>query len=862
MSRGENQNMFKYDRVCYATAFRHVVATEKEILTAELKKLSLYINADFMFIAAHETNTASTLIALKGEHEIENISNSLVDSACEHAIAEGVCFYPRDVCTLFPNDKVLKNCNAEGFIGVAIKNEEAANIGALVAVFCKPIPSRQSEIFVLEVFAKYISSFVQNCHLANHLSSHIALLDEVEAMSNAGVWEYHVQTEQVFWSAQVFRIYALPIGHNVTVELALSCYTEPDRPRAARLFQLALEKGQVYCEDFEFIDLKGSRKWIRTSGKAEFDKTGNIIKIVGAFEDISEQKRVMQLSEERAHKIENILNNINDAVITIDANGIIQHVNNVALRIFGYQASELLGVNISNLMPEPYASQHGNYLSNFAKTGDAKIIGIGRQLPAKRKNGETFQMELAVTQSMHNGETQYIGVIRDISERLEAQDTIYNLAFTDHVTQLRNSQWFEKECKDLMLKATIDGHCIHVLLLDIDKMAQLNKQIGFDKGDFALKVIAGNLKRVLGQDYSLYKYNADEFIILSKKTFAKPQIYKFGSKLVESAILNPRNFMVTLDEGGKQLSASLGSAIFDTSKQSFEAMLGNLEHAVRKAKTSAPFGLHHMGEDGIDEYTRYMTMQDLLKTIVESGELSLVMQPQYTNEGRVNSFEALIRWHSGVLGWVSPADFIPLAEESDAIVKIGDWVLLHACLAIQELMHKGLHASISVNISAKQIIASDFTTKLIRLVNKLKIPPKMLMLEITETALIIDIAIVKTTMSELAKEGFNFSIDDFGTGYSSLAYLKELSISELKVDKYFVDDIKINQPEKSYAIVDAIIEMARALGVKSVAEGVETDEQFAYLKKKGCNLYQGYLFSKPINMDDWRRLINKEAKRE
>jgi PAS domain S-box-containing protein/diguanylate cyclase (GGDEF)-like protein len=850
--------MFINEYVLDTTAFREVVATNKKKLTTKLIHLSLHINADFVFMGVLDAVQGSTLIALEREHEIENLAFSSVGSSFEHAIVKGTCIFPQGTSTLFPNDKVMKHCKAEGIIGVAIKNEQGDNIAVLIVVFCKPIPSCQQETFVVELLSDYISGFVQKYHLANHISSHTALLDEVEAMSNTGAWEYHVETEQVFWSDQVFKIYAFPKGERVTVDIALSYYAEHDRERAKHLFELAKEKGHAYCADFEFIDAQGNKKWVSTSGKAEYDENGNIIKVLGAFEDISDQKRLMILSEERAQQIENILNNINDAVITIDANGTIEHCNNVAIRIFGYPASELLGVNISHLMPEPYASQHDNYMSHFAKTGDARIIGIGRQLPAKRKNGETFQMELAITQSELNGQRQYIGVVRDISERLEAQDTIYNLAFTDNVTQLRNSQWFEKECKDLILKARLERHYIHILLLDVDNMGQLNKQVGFDNGDIALKAIAENLKRVLGQDYNLYKHNADEFIILSKKTFTKPHIYKFDSKLVESAVLNPHNFILTVGEGKKELTASLGSAIFDTSTQSFETMLDSLEHAVRKAKNNAPFGLHHMGEDGIDEYARYMTMQDLLKTVVDSGELSLVMQPQYTNEGKVNSFEALLRWHSRKLGWVNPADFIPLAEESGAIINIGDWVLLHACLAIQELMQKGLHTSISVNISAKQIIAPDFTAKLTRLVHKLNIPPKMLMLEITETAIIIDMAVVKTTMNELAKQGFNFSIDDFGTGYSNLAYLKELPIAEVKIDKYFIDDINANHLEKSYAIVDAIIEMARALGVKSVAEGVETDAQFSYLRSKGCALYQGYLFSKPIDMNDWRQLIKHE----
>lgn len=424
----------------------------------------------------------------------------------------------------------------------------------------------------------------------------------------------------------------------------------------------------------------------------------------------------------------------------------------------------------------------------------------------------------------------------------------------DHLSNIYNRRAFFMVTEKLIQLPIRNNEPFSIILMDIDKFKAINDTYGHDAGDMVIFELAQLLKRELRNADVVARFGGEEFIIFMSKTSLSNAVLiaEKITTLVENTdfSLGDINLKVTVSSGVTEGSASDG----------LDFAIKRADERLYKAKTT---GRNRVcGEDGIVEYTRHMTMQDLLKTVVDSGELSLVMQPQYTNEGRVNSFEALIRWHSSVLGWVSPADFIPLAEQSGAIVKIGDWVLLHACLAIQELMHKGLQASISVNISAQQIIASDFTAKLIHLVHKLKIPPQMLVLEITETALIIDIAIVKAAMSELASQGFSFSIDDFGTGYSSLAYLKELPISELKIDKYFVDDIDVNQPEKSYAIVDAIVEMARALGIKSVAEGVETEEQFAYLKKKGCNLYQGYLFSKPIDMDDWRKLVDKETIRK
>lgn len=851
--------MFKYQHVYDEQAFRDIISLKEKELTVQLNKLKLDINADLIFIAVRQGDVATTLISLDSTGEINNLTYELNGSPCEQILDKNSCCFPADVCKLFPNDKALQDMGIEGYIGSPIKNEDDENIGILVALYKLPHKNLKNNINLFELFATYLSTYVQKCHLDNRTSSHLSLLNQVEAISNTGSWEYHVNTAQVFWSDEIFNIYGLSVNDVSMVDKALSFYTDHDRPIVTHLFETAISKGTPYEGEYEIIDSHGAKKWVKTNGIPEFDDKGNVIRIYGAFEDITTEKELFLLNKERADQIENILNHINDAVITINSKGIILHTNNVALRVFGYLDGELEGINISNLIPEPYSSMHHKYMEQYQETGEPQILGVGRQLPAKRKNGDIFQMELVVTKSENHGETQYIGVVRDITERLKAQDTIYNLAFTDNVTLLRNSQWFEKECKELMQRAEVNEGCIHVLLLDIDKMGLLNLQVGFDKGDKVLQKIAVNLQNVIGLNYKIYKYNADSFVILSTISYNKSHLYKFRPTLIEKVLLDEDNFIVDLDKQKLMLTASLGSAIFDPSKQSFESMINILEHALRKAKAEAPFGLHHVGEEGISEYYRYLTIQKLLKTVVDSKELSLVMQPQYNNKGGLNSFEALIRWQSSELGSVSPAEFIPIAEETDAIISIGDWVLLKACNAIKELVDKGLDMSISVNISTKQIIASDFVNKLIVLVKKLDVPPKMLMLEITETALVADIAIVKNTMNVLSDYGFRFSVDDFGTGYSSLSYLKELSISELKIDKYFVDDITVDDIDKPYAIVDAIIDMAKALGVKSVAEGVEELAQYNYLKRKGCDIYQGYLFSKPIIMDTWREMIANES---
>ncbi|MCT7942891.1 bifunctional diguanylate cyclase/phosphodiesterase [Shewanella holmiensis] len=849
--------MFKYQKVFNEVSFRHIVESQETVLVKHLQELNIDLNAGILFLGVRDGKTASTIITIREQKRVNNLTYNLEGSPCEQVLNDGVCCFPKDTAKLFPDDKTLLDLKVEGYIGSSIKNEAGDPIGILVALFFKPKSELPIKLKIFDIFSNFICTYIQKCHLDYQTNSHLSLFKEVEVISKTGAWEYHIETKQVFWTDEVYSICQFSKDSKLTTKQVKCFFAEHERKRVNEVVKSVLTNGKCFEEDFEFVDAKGIEKWLKVTCKPLMNDKGRITSVYGAFEDITKEKSLLLQESERSQKLDNILNNINEAVITICRSGVIQHVNQAALSIFQYSANELIGQDISKLMPEPYAFQHHHYMQSYENTGVPKIIGVGRQLTAKRKNGDIFQIELAITQSFSLGEVQYIGVIRDISERILAQDTIYNIAYTDKLTQLKNNQWFEKECKDLLLLASIKSQCIYALMLNIDKMSQFNLQFGFEQGDRVLKQIAVNLGIAIGNDFNIYRYGGDSFVILYNKVFTKDDFLKLNLNFIKTTLLDPQNYILNVGDNDIVLTASLGAATFEPDRQSYESINHILGHALRSAKKHAPFGFHHILEEGVEEFDRFVQLHKLLKSITESEELSLAFQPQYTNTGEINSFETLIRWNSSVYGWVSPAEFIPLAEETDAIIKIGDWVLANACMAIQELMHLGLQTSVSVNISAKQIVAANFSDKLIDLVTEMKISANMLVLELTETALIVDIALVKQVMNEISKHGFRFSIDDFGTGYSSLAYLKELPISELKIDKYFIDDIE--DSENDYVIVDAIIDMAHALGVNSVAEGVETKEQYEYLKRKNCNIYQGYYFSKPVDIQTWREMIAIES---
>lgn len=848
-----------FESVLNESEFSTIVLENRSAYEQDLLGFNELLHADYLFLGVKKADKISVLVGLAHDSPISQIEYDLKGSPCETVLLTGACGYKSDICEHFPDDQTLSELNAQGYLGAGLFNEKNQDIGLLVAIFNTPKHDINEWLQVFSLQAKLFSTQLQKDFFAIKTARNLSLIDEISRMSKTGSWEFYPETEKLIWSSETYRIFGLPVGSAINVQKAINSFAPGYTEELTLAFDNLRFHQQPYDIQCKIIDSSGTIRWVRASGKAELYKNGAVKRLFGAFEDITEYKTALTLNEERAMKIQNILNNINDAVFSIDVKGTITHCNDIALKTFGYTRSELIAQSVEILMPEPYASNHAFYMRNYMETGVGKIIGVGRQLPAKRKNGDIFQMELSLSESFDQGERGFIGVIRDISERIEAQDTIYNLAYTDSVTRLRNQQWFHQRFKDLMLRASLKQEYIHILLLDIDNMAQINTRFGFGNGNYAIRKIAEQLLFVIGHDYEIFKYGGDSFVVLSKKTYIKEDLHKFDANLVESALLSPRHFDIVINSVKWSLTASLGSAIFNPQGQSFESIINVIEQAVKRAKRSAPFGLCHISEDGFKEFDRYLDIKSKLEQAIERDELSIVLQPQVTHDGTVSSFEALVRWYSKELGPVSPSEFIPIAEESYAICEIGDIVLRKTLSVISNFVKSGLKTSIAINISARQIVVPDFINSLLSRVNQYGIPPHMLMLELTETALVVDIELVKETMLELARFGFRFSIDDFGTGYSSLAYLKVLPISELKIDKYFVDDIGKDFDGKAAQIVDAIIEMAKALNVTCIAEGVESEEQLKYLISKGCEKFQGYYFSRPEPEAHWAG-INENTK--
>jgi PAS domain S-box-containing protein/diguanylate cyclase (GGDEF)-like protein len=699
-----------------------------------------------------------------------------------------------------------------------------------------------SQLFLRSLLALDEKNVIEDLQHKNQL------MNEIGQIAKIGGWCYDITTGEMEWTDETFHIHGLPIGDMISVEQGISFYSPDAQSTIEKAFSLAISHSKSYELELPFTDAQGNHKWVRTTGKIRHnDKEAT--HVYGAFEDITEQKQLFESEKSSSQSLQSIVDNLNDCIVTISDKGIIRTVNRAVKKTFGYNSHELISRNISKLMPEPFASKHDKYMGNYLRTGSAQIIGVGRELPAMKKDGTTFPMELSITEVLHGEDKVFIGIVRDITERKKAEQVIHKLAYFDETTNALNRYSFERDLKKVYEKSTSLKENISVLLVNIDKFSQVNLTYGEEMGDDVLRLIAKRLMKNLPSYAVTYRNSADSFYIIVNSCDTHDNSRAHHVEL-SSKILQEVNQPLYLDDKLININASIGILTVPTQDISYIDIKPLLELAVFNAKKQGGNCFFFADSHEASILKRHSQLSQAMKSNRFTNELSLVLQPQYSTEGVMVGAEALVRWNSATLGFISPAEFIPLAEKNGTIIELGDWVINKACILLaQRRMFSTLSSPISVNISAKQIAQPNFVDKLLAKLEEYKIPYSEIIVELTESALISELDLVSGKMKALKSKGIHFSIDDFGTGYSSLSYIDHLPISELKIDKSFIDNITNSTDE--VPIINTIIQMAKALDLKVVAEGVEYKEQLGYLKRHQCDVIQGYYFSKPLNPEKW-----------
>ncbi len=849
------------------------------------------------------------------------------------------------------------------------------------------------------------------------------LLKIAGSAAHLGGWMLDIESGKVTWSDEVAAIHGMPVGYSPDIKEGVSLFVPEHQPKIAAAISECIEKGTPYDLELEKISAQGKRIWVRTIGQAVRDANGKIVRLQGAFQDITARKRleafkdgqagileriavnstledvmlaavklvesqfpacmcsimlisrdglhlskgaairlpndyirsldgaeitsqsgscgtaafhktrvnvtnietdplwanykanamqyglracwstpvfssdyrvigvfavyhqeshnptddeielvdacshILGIAIERHHAQEHLkllesgISRLNDIVMITEvvANDPAEHriifVNEAFEKITGYTRDEVVGSS-----PEILYGSHGQQEETLAKISASLRDGkpVHTEVIHTRKSGEEIWLELDLVSMSNDGmiNTNWVAVMRDVTQRKQNEMKIQQLAFFDAMTGLPNRQLLIDRLKQRLTTSLRNPHSGAVLFIDLDNFKSLNDTYGHDVGDLLLAEVAQRILKCVRDSDTVGRLGGDEFVVIINELDENLKDAAVQAGIVCEKILSSFKKPFLLNSYTHHTTPSIGVTLFNhDSPTSIDELLRRADLAMYKAKDSGrnTFRFFDLQMEAI--VRERVALEEDLHLGILNEQFILHFQPQLNSERCIVGAEALIRWNHPHRGMVMPGHFIQLAEDSGLILQIGSWVMESAC---RQLLQWSKHPDteslvLSVNVSPRQYLQTEFVDQVIGLINRTGINPSRLKLEVTETMLIQNVEDIISKMTTLRERGVRFSLDDFGTGYSSLSYLKRLPLDQLKIDQSFVRDIMIDNNDAS--IVNTIIALGATLELEVLAEGVETEEQMAFLLNHGCQAFQGYLFSKPLPIDAFESLL-------
>ena len=448
-----------------------------------------------------------------------------------------------------------------------------------------------------------------------------------------------------------------------------------------------------------------------------------------------------------------------------------------------------------------------------------------------------------------NNKQVVVFLARDITDRKIKEDEIAYLAFYDPLTSLPNRRLLQDRLHLALANSKRSGQRGALLFIDLDNFKTLNDTLGHDKGDLLLQQVATRIRECVRECDTVARLGGDEFVVMLEELSHIEEVAAAQAKMLGEKVLVKLRHPYLIAGYEHNSSASIGITLFQAHQESSDELMKRADIAMYQAKSAGRNTLRFFDNKMQAIVTSRAELENDLREGIRQQQLLLHYQPQVDVTGQIIGAEALVRWQHPLRGMVSPAEFIPLAEESGLILALGGWVLYEACQQLRRWAEQPAlaHISLAVNISARQIHQPDFVDQVLTTIHNAEIAPSSLKLELTESLLLEDTEDIIHKMTALKTCGVGFSLDDFGTGYSSLAYLKRLPLDQLKIDQSFVRDL-LTDPNDA-AIASTIVTLAQSMGLNVIAEGVETDAQQQCLEELGCYAYQGYLFGRPAPAD-------------
>jgi len=599
--------------------------------------------------------------------------------------------------------------------------------------------------------------------------------------------------------------------------------------------------------------LETHEQWYRKPGKIDicekwtnrafFDSAGNVTYLQGIGEDITASKKA-----EIAQSIAAIAFESQSGILITDADGIILRVNQAFSRVTGFGADEIIGKKTTLLKSGRHDPTFYQHMWRCLKE---KSYWQG-EIWNRRKNGQIYAELLTITAiSMPDkGVTNYVGTFADITQDKEAEAAIHRLAYYDALTSLPNRRLLHDRLGQALAATARSGLYGAIFFIDLDNFKVLNDTRGHDIGDLLLVEVAQRLQTIVREGDTVARHGGDEFVVVLEDLGVDVHTAAVLAKQIGEKLSDAFDAPFLLKGHEYFCKLSVGVGLFHE-HDTVEDLFKHADLALYQAKSAGRNTLRFFDPAMQVEQDQRSALETELRHALKRGELRLHYQPQIDAKFGVIGVEALLRWRHSEGGLIPPNDFIPLAEETGLILPIGLWVLQTACALIKawEAEAQCSALQMAVNVSPLQFRQADFVAQVQKVLESSGANPVRLKLELTESVVLENVADAIQKMEALKQIGVSFSLDDFGTGYSSLAYLTQLPINQIKIDKSFV----LNLPGKvnDETIARTIITMSRELGIDVIAEGVETEGQRKFLDAHGCHAYQGYLFSRPLPLDDF-----------
>lgn len=658
--------------------------------------------------------------------------------------------------------------------------------------------------------------------------------------SSEGIWIIDAESKTVFVNSQMAQM----LGYTLEEMQGQSLFSFMDKEGIAIATAYVERRRQGIQEqhDFKFRRQDGSDLWVIVSTNPIFDQLGNYAGSLGMLTDITERK----LSEEILRKSEAtnraLLNAIPDLMFRVSPDGTFLDFKRTKDYSLTLLEHDFLGKKISEVLSCKVAEPYMHAIEQALSSGEVQSFEY--QLS---QNGNLIDFEARIVSV---GDDEALIIVRDITERKQAQAMIQYQAFHDLLTGLPNRTLFNDRLLQSIANARRSRNMVAVMFLDLDRFKTINDTLGHAVGDQLLQQVAQRVAARLREGDTFSRWGGDEFTLVLPQISCSEQVAKIAQRILD-ALQEPFN----LEHHELYITSSMGIALCPCDGEDVQTLLRNADAALYRAK-----------EQGRNNYQFYIPAmnshaQELLELehrlhhALKQGEFVLYYQPQVNiNTGELTGIEALVRWQHPELGLVPPETFIPLAEENGLIVPINEWVLRTACSQNQAWQDAGISSlRVAVNLSPRQFQQPNLVATVAWILEETGLAPHFLDLEITETIIIQNVDVARTMLSDLKAMGIHITMDDFGTGYSSLGYLKKLPFHTLKLDQSFIEELADDSQDK--AIISAVIALGHGLNLRVVAEGVETQEQLELLRSLHCEQIQGYLFSRPLPVEEATKFL-------